>query len=84
MVTIPDTPGLRIGAAVYPATSPRAFPELGVTLNVYEGAVDVAVPVTPNAEVFHWSNVNRPEMVELPVSFPVSGEKMRLIEWLKN
>ena len=40
-VTIPDTPGLRIGDAVYPATSPRAFPELGVTLNVYEGAVDV-------------------------------------------
>ena len=67
-VTTPDTPGLRIGDAVYPATSPRAFPELGVTLNVYEGAVDVAVPVTPNAEVFHWSNVNRPEMVELPVS----------------
>jgi hypothetical protein len=67
-VTIPDTPGLRIGDAQYPPTQPRAFPELGVTLNVYEGVVDVAIPVTPNAEVFHRTNADRPEIVELPVS----------------
>ena len=40
--TIPDTPGLRVGATQYPPTHPRAFPELDVTLNVYEGVVDVA------------------------------------------
>ena len=66
--TIPDTPGLRVGAAQYPQTHPRAFPELGVTLSVYEGVVDVAIPVTPNAEVFHRSNPDRPEVVEVPVS----------------
>ena len=51
--TISDTPGLRVGAARYPTTAPREFPELGVTLNVYEGVVDVAIPVTPNAELFN-------------------------------
>jgi hypothetical protein len=61
-------PGLRIGDPQYPATHARAFPELGVTLNVYEGVVDVAIPVTPNAEVFHRTNADRPEMVNLPVS----------------
>ncbi|SVA46650.1 uncharacterized protein METZ01_LOCUS99504 [marine metagenome] len=67
-VTIQDMPGLRIGVPQYPATHARAFPELGVTLNVYEGVVDVAIPVTPNAEVFHRTNADRPEMVNLPVS----------------
>ncbi len=66
--TIPDTPGLRVGAARYPPTRPREFPQLGVTLNVYEGDVDVAIPVTPNVEVFHRSNPDRPDVVEVPVS----------------
>ena len=66
--TIPDTPGLRTGPAQYPPTHPREFPQLGVTLNVYEGIVDVAIPVTPNAEVFHRSNPDRPDVVEVPVS----------------
>ena len=75
-VTIPDTPGLRVGAALYPPTHPRAFPELGVTLSVYEGVVDVAIPVTPNVEVFHRTNPDRPEVVEVPVSvlFQVCSE----------
>ena len=65
-----------MGDAQYPTTHPRAFPELGVTLNVYEGVVDVAIPVTPNAEVYHGSNVDRPEIVNLPVSvlFQVCSE----------
>ncbi len=75
-VTIPDTPGLRVGTAQYPPTHPREFPELGVTLSVYEGVVDVAIPVTPNAEVFHRSNPDRPEVIEVPVSvlFQVCSE----------
>ena len=49
-MTSPDTPGLGGGGtAQYPPTYPREFPALGVTLNVYEGVVDVAIPVTPNA-----------------------------------
>ncbi len=67
-VTIPDTSGLRVGAVQYPPTHPMEFPELGVTLSVYEGVVDVAIPVTPNAEVFHRTNPDRPEVVEVPVS----------------
>ena len=67
-VTISDTLGLRVGTVQYPPTHPREFPALGVTLNVYEGVVDVAIPVTPNAEVFHRSNPDRPEVVDVPLS----------------
>ncbi len=66
--TIPDTPGLRVGAAEYPPTRPRTFPELGVTLNVYEGIVDVAIPVTPTAELLNWTNPDQPDTLEVPVS----------------
>ena len=66
--TIPDTPGLRVGAARYPPTHPREFPELGVTLNVYEGVVVVAIPVTPNAELFNPANRDQPEEMNIPVS----------------
>ena len=62
--TIPETPGLRVGEAVYPATHLREFPELDVTLNVYEGVVDVAIPVTPNAERF---TSRLAEDVEIPI-----------------
>ena len=53
-VTIPDTPGLRVGPARYPPTHLRE--------------VDVAIPVTPNVEVFHRSNPDRPDVVDVPVS----------------
>ena len=74
--TISDTPGLRVGAARYPTTAPREFPELGVTLNVYEGVVDVAIPVTPNAELFNPGNRDQPEELMVPVSvvFQVCSE----------
>ena len=74
--TIPDTPGLRVGAARYPPTHPREFPELGVTLNVYEGVVDVAIPATPNSELFNPGGQNQPEELIVPVSvlFQVCSE----------
>lgn len=74
--SIPDTPGLRVGAARYPTTHTRAFPELEVTLNVYEGVVDVAIPVTPNAELFGPSNRDQPDALVVPVSvlFQVCSE----------
>ena len=74
--TIPDTPGLRVGAARYPPTHPREFPELGVTLNVYEGVVDVAIPATPNSELFNPGGQDQPEELIVPVSvlFQVCSE----------
>jgi len=74
--TIPDTAGLRVGTPRYPPTQPREFPELGVTLNVYEGVVDVAIPVTPNAELFNPRNRDQPEQLVVPVSvlFQVCSE----------
>ena len=75
-VTIPDTPGLRVGPAEYPPTQSKEFPQLGVTLNVYEGVVDVAIPITPNVDVYHRSNPDRPDVVDVPVSilFQVCSE----------
>ena len=74
--SIPETPGLRVGATRYAATHTRAFPELGVTLNVYEGVVDVAIPITPNAELFGPSNLDQPDALVVPVSvlFQVCSE----------
>ena len=64
---VPDTAGLRVGEVRYPATQPLAFPELGVTLNVYEGVVDIAIPVTPNSELFGPAPGNQPTELEIPV-----------------
>lgn len=49
-VTVEPFPGLRIGQAVYPPTVRRRFEALDVTLNVYQGAVEIAVPVTRTSE----------------------------------
>ena len=54
------------GDGAVPADTPAGVPRARLTLNVYEGVVDVAIPVTPNAEVFHRSNPDRPEVVDVP------------------
>ena len=74
--TISDTPGLRVGATQYPMTTPLEFPELGVSLNVYERVVDVAIPITPNAELFNPGNQDQPKELMIPVSvlFQVCSE----------
>ena len=41
---------------------------MGVTLNVYEGVVDVAIPVTPNAELFNPAGTDQPDELTVPVS----------------
>lgn len=58
-VTIRPSPGLRIGEPIYPPTTPRRFEALGVTLNVYEGLVDIEVPVTRTAELERVSELRR-------------------------
>jgi hypothetical protein len=66
--SVPDTVGLRVGEARYPPTELREFAALGVTLNVYEGVVDVAIPVTPNSELFGPRPSNQPTELNIPVS----------------
>ena len=68
VVSIPPTKGLRVGEAIYPETERREFSELGVTLPVYQGVVDIAVPVTVNAEILNWTIQDKPEAIEVPVS----------------
>lgn len=67
-VTLPETKGVRFGEAVYPPTHERDFPELGVTLNVYEGVTDIAIPVALNAEILNWTIAEKPSEIELPLS----------------
>jgi peroxiredoxin len=51
-VSIPETAGLRIGEPIYPPTHSKQFPELGVTLPVFDGVADIAIPVTATVELF--------------------------------
>ncbi len=67
-VSIDETKGLRTGAPRYPETKPLVFDSLDVTLNVYEGIVDVAIPVSLTAEVMNWTIRDRPEFIEIPLS----------------
>ena len=66
-VSVEPTPGVTIGDPIYPPTTPMRFDALGVTLNVYEGIVDIAVPITPRAELFGPDYTPTQETVELDV-----------------
>ncbi len=66
-VSVEETPGLRVGAPSYPETTPEEFEALGVTLNVYEGVVDIAFPVSLTAEVMNWTNPNKPDSIPISV-----------------
>ena len=76
--TIAATEGVRIGEPKYPQTTPREFPALGVTLNVYEGVTDVAIPVILGSEILDWSLQDKPTEIELPVEvvFQACSEKV--------
>ncbi len=66
-VSVDETKGLRVGDPAYPETTPMPFDALGVTLDVYEGVVDIAVPVSLTAEVMNWIIRDKPEFMEIPV-----------------
>lgn len=51
-VAVGPVDGLEVGDAVYPPTRAREFPELGVTLPVYESTAVIAIPVTASAALF--------------------------------
>ena len=67
-VSIDETKGLRTGTPLYPKTKPVAFDALDVTLNVYEGNVDIAIPVSLTAELMNWTIREKPESIEIPLS----------------
>ena len=69
---------MRIGEPRYPQTTPHEFPELGVTLNVYEGTTDVAIPVILGSEILDWRLRDKPTEIELPIEvvFQACSEKV--------
>ncbi len=66
-VSVEETKGLRVATPSYPETTPKTFDALGVTLDVYEGVVDIAIPVSLTAEVMNWIIRDKPEFMEIPV-----------------
>ena len=64
---IASTNGVRSGDPIYPPTTPRQFPELGVTLNVYEGTTDIAIPIALGSEILNWPIENKPTEIEIPI-----------------
>jgi len=66
-VHVQEVRGLRVGEASYPPTSARSFEELGVELNIYEGVLEVGVPVTATADVLNWGVERERMSLEVPV-----------------
>ena len=65
--TVAATKGVRTGEPVYPPTHEREFPKLGVTLPVYEGAADVAIPIALDSAILDWPIQDKPTAIEIPV-----------------
>ena len=66
-VTVRPAKGVRIGEPVYPPTKPIEFEALGATLNVFEGVVDVAFPITANYELLNWGQERTQKSIQLDV-----------------
>lgn len=66
-VRVEPAAGVDIGETVYPPTMPMRFDALDVTLPVYEGTVDIAVPVTALAELYGTGDAPAAETVDLNV-----------------
>jgi peroxiredoxin len=66
-VAVGPVEGLEVGAALYPATHSREFPELEVTLPVYDSTAVVAVPVTAQAALFAGRGAGKESSVAIPV-----------------
>jgi DsbC/DsbD-like thiol-disulfide interchange protein len=66
-VSVDETKGLRVGPPSYPERTPKRFDALDVTLDVYEGVVDIAIPVSLTSEVMNWTIPDKPESMEIPV-----------------
>ena len=67
IVSVDETKGLRVASTSYPDTIPKRFDALDVTLDVYEGVVDIAIPVSLTAEVMNWIIRDKPKFMEIRV-----------------
>lgn len=67
-VSVDETKGLRTGDPRYPETKSITFDKLDVTLNVYKGIVDIAVPVSLTAELMNWTLPNKPKSIDIPLT----------------
>lgn len=66
-VNVRPVAGLTIGEPKYPETELKAFEALDVELPVYNGEVDVAVPIRANAEVANWTIRNKPDSLDVTI-----------------
>jgi len=66
-VHVQEVKGIRVGDASYPETRSREFAALGVTLNVYEGVVEVATPVTATADALNWGVYRERMTLDVPI-----------------
>ncbi len=78
-VDVEPAHGLRIGDPIYPPTRPREFEILGVTLNVYEDAAEIAVPITGTTVLWDGSETGgtespAPAELDIVVNYQVCSE----------
>jgi len=66
-IEIGSVEGLEVGDPAYPPTQPREFPELGVTLPVYEETAVIAVPLTATPALFAGGGAVDGAVVTIPV-----------------
>ena len=66
-VNVNPVKGLTIGEPRYPETELMEFEALDVVLPVYSGIVDVAIPITANAEVLNWTLQDKPESLDVGI-----------------
>jgi DsbC/DsbD-like thiol-disulfide interchange protein len=67
-VTILESKGIRPGEPQYPKTTPRRFDALNETLNVYEGVVEITVPITADVGLLNWNKLkDKPDTTELRI-----------------
>jgi peroxiredoxin len=67
-VEVGPVEALEIGAPIYPPTRRREFPALGVTLPIYEQAVEIAVMVRATKELLARRPPEAPGTVTIPVA----------------
>lgn len=67
-VSVDETKGLRVGELSYPETTRKKFDALDVSLDVYEGVVDIGIPVSLTAEVMNWIIRDKPKFMEIPIN----------------
>lgn len=67
-VSIEPVDGLTLGEPAYPPTKIKNFEALEVQLPIYEGVVDVSVPITANAKILNWTLRDKPESIDVNVT----------------